>query len=56
MSVFIAFIKTAVLFYFNPLRFGGETVSLYSPGWPGTHYVDQSGPHSQKSALLECWD
>jgi hypothetical protein len=30
-----------------------KTVSLYSPGCPGTHSVDQSGwPQTQKSACL----
>jgi hypothetical protein len=29
-----------------------DRVSLYSPGCPGTHFVDQAGLELQKSALL----
>jgi hypothetical protein len=29
-----------------------DRVSLYSPGCPGTHAVDQAGPRTQRSACL----
>jgi hypothetical protein len=35
-----------------------DRVSLYSPGCPGTHFVDQSGLNSEICLPLppECWD
>jgi hypothetical protein len=36
-------------FFFLVFR---DRVSLYSPGYPGTHFVDQAGPRTQKSTCL----
>jgi hypothetical protein len=35
-----------------------DSVSLYSPGCPGTHFVDQAGSNSEILLPLppECWD
>lgn len=35
------------------------TYSLYSPGWPETHCIDQAGPELTEICLLllpQCWD
>jgi hypothetical protein len=39
--------------------FSRDRVSLYSPGCPGTHSIDQAGLElrdSPPSASLQCWD
>jgi hypothetical protein len=35
-----------------------DRVSLYSPGCPGTHFVDQAGlkPEIRPPLPPECWD
>jgi hypothetical protein len=40
------------------LGFFQDRVSLYSPGCPGTHFVDQAGLELRNppASTSECWD
>jgi hypothetical protein len=50
LPIFIYLFICVVLFLF--FRFSRDRVSLYSPGCPGTHFVDQAGLGTQKSTCL----
>jgi hypothetical protein len=46
------FVSLGLFFGFVCLFVSRDRVSLYSPGCPGTHFVDQAGLETQKSSCL----
>jgi hypothetical protein len=43
ISFFLVFVVVVVLFFCFVFSVFRDRVSLYSPGCPGTHFVDQAG-------------
>jgi hypothetical protein len=55
---FDLFVFVLFCFVFVFVSFYQHSVSLYSPGCPGTHSIDQDGLNSEIGMSLppKCWD